>query len=390
MTKPKRRRTIALAAGVALLGALGGLAAGQAVGSGSATAAAAPTLKAACGDKIVVQTDWFPEPEHGALYQLAGVKGSLDAKKGRYTGTIGKTGVRLEIRAGGPFTGFQQPISQMYQDSSITLGYVTTDEAVNASKTLPTVAIVSPFEFSPQILMWNPQKLSIKGFADIAKTNAKVLVFEGGVWIDYLVARGWVRREQVDTSYDGSPARFVAADGGIIQQGFATSEPYQYQFEIKEYGKPVSFLMIKNSGYVPYPQAIAARPDVVKKKRACFKLLVPLIQQAQVDYLRNPTAVNRKLVEIVTALNTFWRETPEGNAFNTAQQRKLGLVQNGPDCTLGNFRLNRVQQMINLLLPIYREKGTTTFKEDLKAADIVTNEFIDPKIGLPKKGCPKK
>jgi len=388
MTKPKRTRAIGLAVALLTLGALA-VVIGQVAPSRNASAAAPPSLKKVCGNKIVVQTDWFPEPEYAALYQLAGVNGTLDTKKGRYTGTIGKTGVKLEIRAGGPFTGTQQPISQMYQDSSITLGQVNLDEAVNASKTLPTVAIVSPMEFSPQILMWNPEKLHIKSFGDIAKTKAKVLVFEGGVWMDYLVSRGWVERNQVDTSYDGSPTRFVAADGGIVQQGFATSEPYQYQYEIKEYGKPVAYLMIKNSGYVPYPQAIAARPDVIKKKRACFKQLVPLIQKAEVDYITRPGPVNRKLVDIVTHLNTFWRETVAGNAFNAAQQRKLGLVQNGPDCTLGNFSLNRVQKMINLLLPIYRDKGSKTFKEDLRATDIVTNEFIDPKIGLPKEGCPK-
>ena len=93
---------------------------------------------------------------------------------------------------------------------------------------------MTPFEFSPQILMWNPQKLKISKFSDIKNTRAKVLVFAGGAWIDYLEGKGWVSSSQVDTSYDGSPARFVASDGGIIQQGFATSEPWQYQHDIKQ------------------------------------------------------------------------------------------------------------------------------------------------------------
>lgn len=368
------------------------LAAVLAVGFGIAQAAsgsakATSPLQKACGSKIVVQTDWFPEPEHGALYQLAGTNGTLDAKRGRYTGQIGKTGVQLEIRSGGPFTGFQQPISQLYQDSSITIGYVTTDEAVQLSKKLPTVAIVAPLEFSPQILMWNPQKLSISRFQDIANSGAKVLVFEGGVWVDYLVSRGWVNKNQVDTSYDGSPTRFVASDGAIVQQGFATSEPYQYLHDIKQWGKPVKYLMIKNSGYVPYPQALAAKPDVVKSKRACFKLLVPLVQKAQVDFLAKPAAVNDKLVQIVDDMKTFWVLTKAGNAWNADQQRKLGLVQNGPNCTLGDFNMKRTQQLINLLKPIYTAKGLDTFDPNLKAAQIVTNEFINPKIGLKSKRC---
>lgn len=383
--RKRSARTIGLGAGLVLVAALvAGFSVAQAA---TEKAAAVSPLQKACGSKISVQTDWFPEPEHGALYQLAGTNGTVDAKKGWYTGQIGKTGVSLEIRSGGPFTGFQQPISQMYQDSSITLGYVNSDEAIQLSKKLPTVAIVTPLEFSPQILMWNPQKLNINRFQDISNSGAKVLVFEGGVWIDYLISRGWVNKSQVDTSYDGSPSRFVAADGAIVQQGFATSEPYQYQYDIKQWGKPVKYLLIKNSGYVPYPQALAAKADVVKSKRACFKLLVPLIQKAQVDYMAKPGPVNTKLVDVVAQLKTFWVLTSAGNTNNTVQQRKLGLVQNGPNCTIGDFNQKRVTQLIKVLKPIYATKGLDTYDPNLTAAQIGTNEFINPKIGLKTAKC---
>lgn len=378
-------RVLGLCAVATLVVALvGGLGFARAATQG---ATATSPLRNACGAKITVQTDWFPESEHGGLYQLAGTNGTLDAKKGRYTGQIGKTGVSLEIRAGGPFTGFQQPISQMYQDSSITLGYVTSDEAIQFSKKLPTVAIVAPLEFSPQILMWNPQKLNINRFQDIGNSGAKVLVFEGGVWVDYLIARGWVNKSQVDTSYDGSPTRFVSSDGALVQQGFATSEPYDYQFNIKQYGKPVKYLMIRSSGYIPYPQALAAKPDVIKAKRACFKLLVPLIQKAQVDYVTKPVPVNNKLVEIVTDLKSFWVESKAGNAWNTKEQRRLGIVQNGSNCTLGDFTQKRLRAMINLLKPIYAAKGFDTYDPNVTPAKIGTNEFINPKIGLKTAKC---
>jgi len=384
MTKRRRVLLLATLAGAVLLAIVG---LGNAGVDRSKSTGATPALKAVCGDKITIQTDWFPEPEHAAVYQLAGQNGTFDKAKGRYTGTIGSTGVKLEIRAGGPFTGFQQPISQLYQDPSITLGYVNSDEAIRSSKTLKTVAIVSPLEFSPQILMWNPQKLTIRSFKDIAASNAKVLVFEGGVWIDYLLGKGWVKQSQIDSSYDGSPARFITADGGIVQQAFVTSEPYDYQHVISQYGKPVAYLLLRNSGYVPYPESLAAKPDVVKRMAPCFKQLVPLIQKAEVAYMKNPGPTNAKLVDIVTQLDTFWKLTPGGVAYNAATQKKLKLVQDGPDCTLGNFSMKRLQGVIDQLLPIYRSKNVDTFQEGLKASGVATNQFIDPKIGLPKKGC---
>lgn len=376
------RSQIAWPALVAVL--LGALAAGL----GLAHAATTTPLARACGSRVVIQTDWFPEPEHGAVYQLAGVSGTLDTKKGRYTGTV--QGVQIEIRAGGPYSSNQQPISQMYQDTSITMGYVTTDEAIRLSKKLPTVAIVTPLEFSPQILMWNPQKLSIHAFADIKAKYAKtpVVVFAGGAWVDYLVGRGWIGQGQVDTSFDGSPARFVIKDGAFLQQGFVTSEPYQYRHDIKQYGKSVAYLLIKNSGYVPYPEALAVTPAVLKAKAACFKLLVPLIQKAQVDYLQNPGPLNAKLEQIVAALKSFWKLSPGGDAYNVAAQRKFGIVQNGPNCTLGDFSLKRVQTVISQTLPIYKKNGLDTYAADLKPAQVVTNRFIDPAIHLKTRACP--
>jgi hypothetical protein len=385
MSGKRRSRWIGAAAlSVAVLGAGLGVA-HAAVGSGEA--AAATPLRDACGERVVVQTDWFPSIEHGYLYQLAGINGTWDSSKGRYTGVIGKSGVKLEIRAGGPFSGFQQPISQMYQDPSITLGYGTTDEAVALSKTLPTVAIVAPWEFSPQILFFNPEKLPIKRFRDIAESNAKVLVFEGGVYVDYLVSRGWIRKDQVDTSYDGSPTRFLTADGGIVNQGFVTDDPYRYKNLIPQYGKPVSYLLIRNSGYVPYAQPLVAKPEVVRAKRACFKLLVPLVQQSIVNFYKNPKPVVNELIEYVDSMKTFWKLYPDLSAYSVAISRSLGLVQNGPDCTVGNFSMRRTQGFINQVLPLYRAQGRETFKEGITAQEVVTNEFINPKIGLGKKGC---
>ncbi len=211
---------------------------------------------------------------------------------------------------------------------------------------------------------------------------------QGGAWVDYLVAKGWINQSQVDTSYDGSPARFAATDGAIFQQGFVTSEPYQYAHLVSAYDKPVSYLLIKNSGYVPYPQTLAVRQGDLKKLTPCLKLFVPLVQQAQIAYEKNPAPVNAKLDQIVTALNTFWVLSPGGDAYNAATQLSSGMVSNGPDCTLGNFSMQRLQGVINEVLPIFQAKGLDTINPNLKAQDIATNQFVDPSIHLKTKKCP--
>ncbi|HET8894766.1 MAG TPA: hypothetical protein VFM96_11780 [Gaiellaceae bacterium] len=363
---------------------------GKAAVGGSAAPQASPLAKA-CGSKIVVQTDWYPEPEQGYLYELAGTNGTLDASHGHYDGTIKGTGVQLEIRAGGPYIAYDDPIAKIHEDSSITLGTASSDDVLQNSGSLPVVSIVAPNEFSPLILMWNPQKFpNVHHFADIKATGAPVLVFPGGTYVNFLEGRGWISSSQVDTSYDGSPARFVSADGGIFQQGYITSEPYKYEHQISQYNKPVSYLLVRNAGYAPYSETLVARPQDVTAKAACFKLLVPLVQQAVVDYAKNPTPVNRKLEQIVTTMNTSWQLSPSADAYNTATQLKYKIISNGSDCTLGNFSMNRLQVLINTVLPIYKAQGLSTANPNVKPSDVATNRFVKPAIGLPAKGCPKR
>ena len=50
------------------------------------------------------------------------------------------------MRLGGPSIGFEPVSSQMYKDTSITLGQVSTDEAIRFSDGQPTQAVVAPME----------------------------------------------------------------------------------------------------------------------------------------------------------------------------------------------------------------------------------------------------
>jgi hypothetical protein len=61
---------------------------------------------------------------------------------------------------------------------------------------------------------------------------------------------------------------------------------------------------------------------------------------------------------------------------------ELGIVGNGPDETLGNFDMERVQQTVDQLKPIFTEQNLNSFDPNVTAEEIVTNEFIDPNIGL--------
>jgi hypothetical protein len=342
---------------------------------------AAGSLQGTCPDKIVIQIDWYATPERAAAFQLVGPGGTIDKKKGTYSGPLAGTGVSVEVRLGGPFIGFQPIPALMYQDPSIYLGYVATDDAVQAAEKFPTKAVVAPLDINPQIVMWDPSTYQVDAWSDVAKTKAKIVYIEGMPFMDFLVSKGYVSAAQKDASFDGTPSRFVAERGKLMQQAYASNEPYRWQHDVPEWKKPVKFLLVHDSGYSIYPQGLAVRAAQFDAAKACLKALVPLVQKAQIAYLREPGPTNDTLIEIAKTLGDGPPISAAGNANAVVVMKDLHIVGNGTDQTLGNFDLARVESTIALLRPIFAARGTK-IPEQLAAADIVSNEFIDPSLHL--------
>ena len=381
------RRVLLAALVIALVAALAACTGGKAGSPATPRSANPLDLRGICPDPVVVQTPWLPQAEHGALYQLLGPGHTIDAAHKRVTGPLvahgGKpTGVRIELRAGGPAVGFQSAAQTMYLDPSITLGEVATDDAITASPRQPVVAVVAPFELAPYMLMWDPSVYPTwHTITDIGQTNTKVLYFKSATYMDYLLGSGILRRGQVDGSFDGSPASFVASGGKIVQQGFATNDPYVFEHLLPGWRRAVAFQLIHDTGYPIYPEAVVVRADRKAQLAPCLKRLVPMIQRAQIDYLAGPGPVNKLVVALNNRYKVGFPYTLGQAEFSAAQQRKLGIVDNGPDRTLGNFDLARVGRVLGIVVPILAGRKQAV-RQGLKPEDLVTNEFIDPSIGL--------
>ncbi|MGU3435115.1 ABC transporter substrate-binding protein [Actinomycetes bacterium M1A6_2h] len=359
-------------------------------GSGAEQVAALPaadpaqTLSDVCPATIGVQVDWEPEAEHGPLYNLVGAGYTVDSDGKSVTGPLvigGKdTGVKIKIQAGGAAIGFQSVSSQLYVDDSLMLGTVTTDGAISGSKDQPVTAVAAMLKKSPQILMWDPATHpGWNTIADIGKTDASVVVNQGNVFAPLLVKEGQLKQSQIDTGYDGSPARFVG-DPSIAQQGYATAEPYTYENEIGAWNKPIKYALIADQGYNVYPQAISVRSDKLQENSACLKKLVPIIQQSTMDYLSEPSTANATIVDLVKQYNDGWVYS-EGVANFGATQLKEGQFM-GPETgqAVGYLDPARVQGVIDTFVPILESSGAS-LKPGLTASDISTDQFLDQTIG---------
>ncbi|NND74463.1 MAG: ABC transporter substrate-binding protein [Ilumatobacter sp.] len=347
-------------------------------------AGGAVDLSGVCPETIVIQTDWFPEAEHGALYQMIGEGASIDSDKKTVSGPLvtgdGPTGVNLEVRTGGPAIGFQQVVPTMAADTNITFGYVLTDEAIENYPDNPTTAFVAPLEINPQIIMWDPATYpDVETIADLKSADdgsgVTIRYFESGAYMQFLLSDGQVDESQLDGSYDGGPAVFIAEGGKIAQQGFASAEPYNYENVFEDWAKPVKFELIHDAGWQTYAAPLAVLDSKKDELTDCMRAFTPVVQQAVVDYVANPGPANELIVQAVNDYNDFWVYDAELGQWSVDQQVSLGLVGNGPDDIVGNFDEARVAGFIEVASPVFGVDGLTP-------ADLVTNEFIDPSIGL--------
>jgi hypothetical protein len=344
-------------------------------------------LKGVCPDPIVFQKDWQPESEHGFLYNLVGKGYKADTNKKKVTGPLvaqGKdTGVKIEIRTGGPAVGFQPVPQVMYTDPSINLGFVATDEAVQFSEKQPTTAVFAQMDISPLSIIWDPATYpQFNIIADVGQSDAKVLYTKGLSYMEFLVGSGILKRSQLDGSYDGSPALFVQSGGKAAFQGFATSEPYLYEHEIKQWGKPLKYSLVNDAGFVTYFSSVSIRAADKAKLAPCLKKLVPILQQSQIDFIANPEPAIAVILDLVQQYKTGWVYSKGLAEYSAKALKQLGMVENGPDGVLGNFDMARVNKIMQIMTPIMAGQKQHV-KQGLKAEDIATNEFINHNTKLP-------
>lgn len=348
-------------------------------------------LTGVCPDPLRVQLSWLAEPEFAVPYQLIGGSGEMTQNK--YSGPLGSTGITLEVLDGGPGLGDGATVaSSMYAGNLVQgvtpdLGMFGDGNAISEYGEFPTISVFNSLEKDPQNLVFDP------GTYDITDLESLIAAVEGGAqiyvtgkfvgYVQYLIGQG-VPEDAFIEGFAGDYDRFIAAGGSLINQGFSTDTNSRLTSEIPEWGKPVEDVYIDDLGYSAYPINVYVTTERLEELSPCLELLVPMMQQAMVDYVNDPTEVN----ELIAKYNdegfgaVYWTTSVEHN--DAAHQTMVddGLVGNGDDETLGNAEVERMQTLIDILGPILEAQGVDTFDPSVTPDDIFTDQFLDPSIGL--------
>lgn len=352
-------------------------------------------LRDVCPNPLIIQKDWLMQPEHAAVMQLIGGigEGAGVAAQGRYSGPLGSTGIELVLLEGGAGIGMgdgETAYFTLYAGNSKArlkphLAFVSSATAMIFSERFPTTAVVAPLDVNPQVLLYDPATYP-EGFADLEalialadKADAKIYVTSTAFgYAKFLVDAG-VPEDLFVEGYRGDLENFVSHGGTWLNQGLATSEAWNLE-NGRGWQKPIAYSLLNNFGYDPYPSALAVASDKLEQLTPCLEHFVPLVQQAQVDYISNPVEINEAIIAFNEAglAASFWH-TPRGMVESMLHVAiREGVVGNGHNDTLGDFDIERMERLLEAMRPNFDNRA----KHNLQVSDILSNQFIDPTIGL--------
>lgn len=293
---------------------------------------------------ITLQTDWYPQPEHGGFYDA------------QIRGYYKEEGLDVTILPGGPYVN---------SDSQLSVGATqfamrSSDNVLQAiSNGVPIVAVAATMQRDPQAVMVH-QNSPVHSFQDL-DGHAVAIRLGLSTWFDYLVKRYQLKNvREIPATY--SVANFLQ-DPDYIQQIFVTSEP----FFARQAGVPVRTLLISETGYNPYRVFVTSRsflqqhPDIVAK-------FVRASLRGWRDYLKNPDDVNAAIARLNPAMSV-----PQMQFSYAALRDQHFIAGDAPDgADLGKLDPARWNRMYQQLL-------------DLK---VIQNPF-DPSIAYTLQFLPK-
>jgi NitT/TauT family transport system substrate-binding protein len=209
--------------------------------------------------KVILQTDWFPQAEHGGFYQALA--------KGFYA----QAGLDVEIWPGGPAAGIKLKVSKGEAD----FGMQRSDDVlIAASRGLPIVMVMADMQHDPQALMVHAES-PVKTFQDL---NGRAVIGNVGMtWFPYLEKKYDIKIEKRQNTY--GLGEFLA-NPEIIQQCLLTNEP----FFAEQRGQKVRTLPLGETGYDCY-HAIFCRRELTRTAPDMIRMFVQASIRGWRDYL---------------------------------------------------------------------------------------------------------
>jgi NitT/TauT family transport system substrate-binding protein len=296
---------------------------------------------------VRLQTDWFPQAEHGGFYQALA--------KGFYR----EAGLDVELLPGGPGANIKPKI--VSGDAEFGMN-PSTDVIVAASRGLPLLIVGVVLQHDHQALLLHADN-PINSFKQL--DGQTIIASPTLVWIQLLQKKYGIHFNIQPVPY--GLANFLA-NPAAIQQCVVTNEPYLAQRK----GVQVKTLPIADSGYDAY-HVIFCRRDFARANPEVTRAFVAASVRGWRDYIEgDPTPAHR----LILARNA--QMTPEFLAYSRTELvlRNLVTGDRAKGEGVGRLSLTRLGEAIDLLLEL------KVIDAPMPVRAVATKDFL-PRESLP-------
>ncbi len=298
---------------------------------------------AASRRKVVLQTDWFPQAEHGGYYQALA--------KGFYE----NAGLDVDIWPGGPGAGIKLRVATGEADFGL---YRSDDVLMAAAAGLPLIMVSATMQRDPQALMVHASS-PVKTFKDL--DGRVVIASVSMTWIPYVKKKYGITFELRPNTY--GLGEFLASPGAI-QQCLVTNEP----FFAEQHGRPVRTLQLADTGYDSY-QALMCRRELTRAAPDVVRAFVHASIRGWRDYMEGDPAAGNALI-----LRRNENMTPEMLKFSRDEMILRQLVHGdaAKGERIGQLSLARVAAQMQVLLDM------KVLTAPVAVSSVATKEFLPP------------
>ncbi len=295
--------------------------------------------------KVVLQSDWFPQAEHGGFYQALA--------KGYYR----EAGLDVEILPGGPGATIKLNVAKGVADFGL---YRSDDVIVASSRGLPLIMVAAVLQHDPEALLVH-EASPVRTLRDLA--GRSVIAPPSMTWIPYVQKRYGIKFDLRPLNY--GLAMFLS-DPDAIQQCMLTSEPFFAQ----QHGVRVRTVRLADSGYDPY-HTIICRRELVRKSPELVRAFVAASIRGWRDYLTGDPAPAFALIRQCNPQMSA-EQLVYSRAALIANELVRGDPAKGED--IGQISIERIQHQIAALGEF------KIIAQPVNTASVVTRQFLPPAV----------
>jgi len=290
---------------------------------------------------VIMQTDWFPQAEHGGFYQALA--------RGFYR----EAGLDVDVRPGGPSSHVRLRVARGDAD----FGLLRSDDTAMAiSQGLPLVMVAASLQHDGEALLVHADS-PVQDFSDL--DGQTVMAPLSMVWVSYIQKKYDVVFKLVPTTY-GLASFF--ADPALVRSCYLTSEPFLAQ----ERGVPVRALPLIDADYDAYA-GVVVRRELVRSSPELVRAFVAATLRGWEDYLNgDPSPADTLILERNPQMSQG--QLDYSRAALIEHSMVAGFPEKGE--RIGAIDMGRLQHEIDRL------REFDALAKALSAEDIATLEFL--------------